>query len=434
MNEKAATPPRYSPTYVNYVLGVILLVMIFNIVDRTITSILLDDIKKELALSDRQLGILLGPAFAVVYTIASLPIAHWADHGVRRSIVALGLLAWSAATAATALVGNFGHLLAARMAVGIGEAAGSAPSQSMITDYVPAERRARALSVVSIGAIAGLAVGQIAGGWLGEWYGWRAAFVIVGLPGIAVAILVRFTVREPVRSGSPGSFFDALWYMLRLPSFRWILVCGSLALVASMGRNLWEPTFLRRVYGFDAATAGTWYFLIGPLPAALGIYLGARIGDQLGSRDARWYLWIAVIGQVIATPLQTAFVLWPEDQRLSLGGSLPAIPVGFLFSIVGAVTGSFFTAPLLAVTLTLVLPAMRAKAAAIATATHSLVGHGFGPYLVGEISGQLTPTYGVYALRYALLVATLMPLVSAAFFALAARTVRADVARAQAVA
>jgi predicted MFS family arabinose efflux permease len=422
--------PRYSPAYVNYVLGVVLLVMIFNIVDRTITAILLDDIKPELGLSDRQLGLLLGPAFAVVYTIASLPISHWADRGVRRSIVALGLLAWSAATALTALVSNFGQLLAARMAVGIGEAAGSAPSQSMITDYVPAERRARALSVVSLGAIAGLAVGQIAGGWLGEWYGWRAAFVMVGLPGIAVALLVRLTVREPVRSGgAAGSFLDAVRYMLALPSFRWILVCGSLALIASMGRNLWEPTFLRRVYRYEPGTAGTWYFLIGPLPAAFGIYLGARLGDWLGSRDARWYLWVAVIGQILATPLQTAFVLWPEHQVVSPGDALPEIPVAFLFSIVGAVLGSLFTAPLLAVTLTLVQPAMRAKAAAIATATHSLFGHGLGPYLVGEVSAQLTPTYGVYALRYALLVATLMPLVSALFFWLAARTVREDIAR-----
>jgi MFS family permease len=434
MNPSPEAAPRYSPAYVNYVLGVVLLVMIFNIVDRTITAILLDDIKAELVLSDRQLGILLGPAFAVVYTLASLPIAHWADRGVRRSIVAWGLLAWSAVTALTARVANFEQLLAARMAVGIGEAAGSAPMQSMITDYVPAERRARALSVVSIGAIAGLAIGQIAGGWLGELYGWRAAFVIVGLPGIAVALLVRLSVVEPPREASAAdratTFWEALVYMLKLPSFRWILVCGSLALVASMGRNLWEPTFLRRVYGYEKAAAGTWYFLIGPLPAALGIYLGARLGDRLGSRDARWYLWVAVIGQSLATPLQTAFVLWPEDHRLSLGGLLPALPVSFLFSIAGAVVGSLFTAPLLAVTLTLVRPAMRAKAAAIATATHSLIGHGLGPYLVGEISGQLTPAYGVHALRYALLVATLTPLLSAAFFALAARSVRADIARA----
>jgi hypothetical protein len=138
---------------------------------------------------------------------------------------------------------------------------------------------------------------------------------------------------------------------------------------------------------------------------------------------------VAVIGQILATPLQTAFVLWPEHQVVSPGDALPEIPVAFLFSIVGAVLGSLFTAPLLAVTLTLVQPAMRAKAAAIATATHSLFGHGLGPYLVGEVSAQLTPTHGVYALRYALLVATLMPLVSALFFWLAARTVREDIAR-----
>jgi predicted MFS family arabinose efflux permease len=320
------------------------------------------------------------------------------------------------------------------MAVGIGEAAGSAPSQSMISDYVPAERRARALSVVSIGAIGGLAIGQMAGGWLGQWYGWRAVFVMAGLVGIPIAILVRTTVREPARTHSAGaaaSMGTSLRYMLSQPSFRWLLVAGTFALIASMGRNLWEPTFLRRIYGYEAGAAGTWYFLVGPLPAALGIYLGARLGDRWGSRDARGYLWIPVIGQVAATPLQTAFVLWPEADRFALPWGLPELPVAFLFSIVGSVVGSLFTAPVLALTISLVRPHMRAQAAALSTAVHGLIGHGIGPYLVGDLSSRLTPTYGTYALRYALLLATLMPIVSAIFFALGTRTVREDKARAE---
>jgi MFS family permease len=439
MSQLSAAPPRYSPAYVNYVLGVVLIVMIFNIVDRTITSILLQQIKRDLDLSDRQLGVLVGLAFALLYSVASLPIARLADRGSRRTIVALGLLAWSAATAVTALVGNFWQLLAARMAVGIGEAAGSAPSQSLISDYVPPERRARGLSVVSIGAVAGLAVGQIAGGWLGQWYGWRAAFVIAGLPGIAVALLVRFTVDEPPRGHSEGgmaaglaaSFGESLRYMLSLPSFVWLLVAGSLALIASMGRNLWEPTFLIRVYDMREGAAGTWYFLIGPLPAALGIYLGARLADRLGRIDARWYMWVPVIGQVLATPLQTGFVLWPEDHRIGLPGGLPALPVAFLLSAAGAVVGSLFTAPMLAVTQNLVRPNMRALAAAFSTAVHGLIGHGLGPLVVGDLSDRLTPAYGVHAIRYALVFATLMPLLSALFCLLCARTLRADLARAK---
>jgi MFS family permease len=421
---------------VNYVLGVVLLVMIFNIVDRTITSILLQDIKRDLALSDRQLGVLVGLAFASVYAVASLPIALRADRGVRRTIIAVGLLAWSAATAVTALVGNFYQLLAARMAVGIGEAAGSAPSQSLISDYVPRGRRARALSVVSIGAIAGLAIGQIAGGWLGQWYGWRAAFVIVGLPGILMAAIVRFTVDEPPRGHSDGgaptapptSFAESMRYMLGLPSYRWMMVGGSLALVASMGRNLWEPAFLMRVYGFKSGAAGTWYFAVSSLPAALGVYLGARLADHLGQRDARWYMWVPVIGLSLSAPLQTLFVLWPETQYLSF---LPGMPVAFLFSIAGAIIGSLFTAPILALTQNLVRPSMRALSAALTTATHSLIGHGFGPFVVGDLSQRLTPTYGDFAIRYALLFATLMPFAAAAFCALSARTLREDLARAQ---
>jgi len=430
--DPSAPRPNYPPAYVNYVLGVIFVVTIFNIVDRTVTSILLEDIKRELDLTDLQLGVLQGLAFSIVYTVASLPIAYWADRGVRRSIVALGLVAWSAATAVTAFVGSFAQLLGARMAVGIGEAAGSAPSQSLISDYVPPERRARALSVISIGSIAGLAIGQIAGGWLGQWYGWRNVFLIVGLPGIAVALLMRLSVREPARTTrDAASFGQSMLTMWSQPSFRWLLVAGTFALIASMGRNLWEPSFLRRIYHYEAGAAGTWYFLIGPLPAACGIYLGARLGDRLGHGDARWYLWIPVIGQILATPLQTAFVLWPESQRIPLPGGLPELPLGFLFSIAGAVCGSLFTAPLLAITISLVPANMRAQAAAVSTAVHGLIGHGLGPFLVGALSVRLEPTHGIYSLRYALLLATLMPIVSSVFFALAARTVREDKARAE---
>lgn len=439
MSQSSTPPPGYSPAYVNYVLGVLLVVMVFNIVDRTITSILLQDIKNDLDLSDRQLGVLVGLAFALLYSVTSLPIALWADRGVRRSIIAWGLLAWSAATALTALVGNFWQLLAARMAVGIGEAAGSAPSQSLISDYVPPQRRARGLSVISIGAIGGLALGQIAGGWFGEWYGWRTAFVIAGLPGLAIALLVRLTVHEPPRGHSEGgvsaashaSFGESLRYLLSLPSFVWLLVAGSLALIAAMGRNLWEPTFLIRVYEYRTGAAGSWYVLIGPLPAALGIYLGARLADRLGRSDARWYLWVPVIGQILATPLQTAFVLWPETHRLALPGGLPALPVAFLFSAAGAVTGSLFTAPLLAVTQNLARPNLRAMAAAFSAAVHGLIGHGLGPLVVGDLSERLTPNHGPHAIRYALLFATLMPIASAVVFALAARTLRADLARAK---
>jgi MFS family permease len=432
--------PEYSPAYVNYVLGVVMLVMIFSIVDRTITSILLVDIGRELQLSDRQLGVLVGLAFTLVYSAASLPVARWADLGVRRSIIAWGLVAWSAATALTALAQNFFQILLARMAVGIGEAAGSAPSQSLISDYVPPSRRARGLSVVSIGAVAGLALGQVAGGWLGQWYGWRFAFVAAGLPGLLIALMVRFTVREPPRGHSEGgrvetgphqSMREVLAYMVGLPAFRWLLVAGSLSLFAAMGRNLWEPTFLIRVYEMRTGPAGTWYFLIGPLPAALGIYLGARLSDRLSRRDARWYMWIPAIGHLAGVPLQSAFVMWPEQHRLALPGGLPELPVGFLFSAAGGVLFSFFTAPVLAVTQGLVRPRMRALAAAFMTAVHGLVGHGLGPLLIGDLNERLAPVYGAHAIRYSLLVTTLLPLLASVFYLVCARTLRADLARAR---
>ncbi len=438
-------PPAddFSPGYVRYVLSIVLGVMIFNNVDRTILSILIGPIKAEFALSDTQMGWLLGPAFTIVYSVLALPVARWADFGVRRSIVAGGLFLWSLFTAGTYWVQSFWQLFAVRMGVGVGEAAGTAPSLSMLTDYVSPERRARGISVVPIGAVTGMGLGMIVGGHLNELYGWRVAFLAAGLPGILLALLMRLSVEEPPRRGRTGaapgateeeSLGDALRYLFSLRTYRFILGANAFSLFAAMGRNLWEPEFIVRIYDMGTGSAGTWYFLTSPVPSMLGIYLGGRFGDRLGSLDARWLLWVPAIGQVVSVPILLAFLLWPETDLVALPGfaaalGVPAIPVAFVLSFVGSVFGSFFTAPFLATVQGIAKPRVRALAAAISTTVSSFVGLCAGPLLVGVVSDAFQARFGEEALRYSLLVPTAAPLLSSLVCVAGARWVGGDLER-----
>jgi MFS family permease len=300
MTADTPSPSGFSTAYVRYALSLIFLVAVFNVCDRTIMSVLVPEIRAEMGLTDRHLGVLMGPAFAVVHVVAGLPIARLADRTSRRTIIAAGLFAWSLLTIAQGLARSFPQLLAARMGVGIGEAAGSPPSHSLLADYASPEKRARALSVLQIGALCGTGLGMVLGGWVNEVWGWRAAFVAVGIPGIALAVLVLGTLREPPRGISDGlaagasdgagapareSALGAALHLLRTPTYGWMLAGVCAAGVVAIGRSAWEPTFLREVYGMGSADAGLTYFLISPLPSAVGALAGAWLVDHLGRRD-----------------------------------------------------------------------------------------------------------------------------------------------------
>lgn len=437
--EEAPLEGPYPAAYTRYVLFLLLLVAVFNNVDRTILSILVEPIKADFQLTDTEMGAAMGVAFVLVYTVTALPVARWAEFGVRRSIIAGGLFLWSLFTAATYWVQNFGQLFLMRMGVGIGEAAGTPPSLSLLSDYLPRHRRARGISVIPVGAVTGMGLGMVAGGFINEAYGWRIAFVAAGVPGILLAVLVRFTMREPVRGGSEArghsnqsaTLLEAIRYLLGLRSFQVILVANAFANFAAMGRNLWEPSFLIRTYEMGTGSAGLWYFLTSPLPSMLGIYLGGRYADRLGARDPRWYLWVPAAGQTLSVPILVAFLLWPESDRMALPAFMARlgvadIPVAFVFSIVGSVFSTFFTAPFLASIQNIAKLRMRAMAAALSTAVSSFVGLCAGPLLVGVVSDAFQSSYGSDALRYSLLVPTLAPLLSALVCVLGAGTIQRD--------
>jgi MFS family permease len=328
------------------------------------------------------------------------------------------------------------------MGVGVGEAAGTAPSLSMLSDYVPRERRARSLSVISIGAVTGLGFGMILGGHLNELYGWRMAFLVAGLPGVLLAVILRFTVAEPPRGGSEKgkvdtagvSVTESVAYLFSLRTFWFILAANAFSLFAAMGRNLWEPEFLVRTYELGTGSAGTWYFLTSPLPSMLGIFLGGYFADRLGSRNAGWYLVVPALGQLVSVPILIAFLLWPEGDRIALPGFVAAlgvesIPVAFVLSFVGSIFGSFFTAPFLATLQSISKIRMRALVAALSTTASSFVGHTAGPLVVGAVSDSFEAAYGTDALRYSLLVPTSAPVLSALVCLVGARFVRGDLAR-----
>jgi len=283
-----------SERYRSYALGLLLVVYVFNFIDRQILTILLEPIKQDLELSDTALGFLTGFAFAFFYTFAGIPIARWAASGSRTTIIALGLFLWSAATALTGFARGFVHLAAARVGVGLGEAACSPPAHSLISDYFPPERRATALGIYALGIPIGGAIGTLAGGWINELFDWRTAFLVVGLPGVALALVTRLTLREPPRGrfDAPAaagaqreSIREVFAFLWGLRSFRHMSFAAALHAFVGYGAAAFAPSFLIRIHDFSTGELSTWLAGIAITFGSLGTYLGGSFTDGLAQRD-----------------------------------------------------------------------------------------------------------------------------------------------------
>jgi len=427
-SETSATSPEYSRPYVIYTIGIVFLVSIFNVVDRYILSVLAPSIQEDLALSDAQLGILLGPSFSVVHFAAVLPAAWLADRYARRSVVAAGLFVWSLMTTLGGAASGFWPLFMTRMGVGIGEAAGSPPSVALLSDTAPAEWRTRALSTITVGALVGVATGMIVGGYLGQHYSWRVALVAVGLPGLALALLVRFSLREPPRTtASKISPVEAGQHLFGLASFRWAVAGVCIANIAIAGRNLWEPTFLDRAYGLSGAALGGTYVLISALPSTLGALSGASITDRLSRHDPRWLAWVCAGSIGFGSPFLVGFLIWDPAHLITIGDA--TFPFSFLLSALGSLFLGAFSPPMASLAQALATPQMRSLAHAIWTMPYTLIGMGVGPMLIGALSGSWSESYGDDSLRRALILTSALLPIGAAGFLVAARTLRADITR-----
>ena len=405
-DQQAPADFRVSGAYSTYVLVLLFGVAVLNMLDRQILGMLVVPIKAEFGVSDTAIGFLTGPSFALFYALAGIPIARWADRGVRRSIISLGLLLWSGLTLASGMVGHFGQLVVARLGVGVGEAAGTPPSHALISDYFPPDRRAFALAVFTVGASTGVAMAHLVGGWIGELWGWRMVFVVAGVPGLLLAVLMRFTVREPPRGrfeGEPSprgqssgqaraqeSWLAAIGVLARIPSYRHLVASASLHSFAFSGSMIWYPPFLTRVHGLSPSEIGTSLALYSSLPAGLGIFVGGILTDRLMRRDVRWLQGYAGVTMLAFAPFALGFLF------------LPGRTLAFVCLVVSAFMMGTSTPGIHVTTQALAPARMRSLASAINLLLLSLVGAGLGPFFVGVMNDVLEPRLGAEAVRYTL--------------------------------
>jgi predicted MFS family arabinose efflux permease len=405
-----------------YALVMLTIAYAFNFIDRQILVILQEPIKADMGLSDAQLGLLSGFSFALVYITAGIPIAYWADRGNRRNIVALAVTVWSGMTALSGFAQNYSQLLLARIGVGIGEAGGSPPAHAMISDYYPPEKRATALSIYSTGVHIGVLVGFLAGGFISQTLGWRAAFMAVGLPGVIFATIFFFTVREPERgrweSSAQAQYKPTLVETFRvLAQYRsfWYLAAGAgLTAFAGYGNGNFTPSFLMRSHGLEVANVGILLAIFGGGGGVIGTLLGGYFADRFGATDKRWYFWVPAIAGGIAFPLSIPYLL--------LGNT--TIVIGLMFIV--TILINTYLGPCLAISHSLVPPAMRALTSAILFFVLNLIGLGMGPLTAGILSDYFTEAHGADGLRYAMLVVGLIASVGVLMFVLASRSLPRD--------
>lgn len=415
--------------YKAYVLGLLTIVYGFNFIDRQILVILQEPIKAELGLSDTQLGLLTGFAFAVFYVVCGIPIAKWAEHSSRRTIIALAITVWSSMTALSGLVQNYTQLLLARIGVGVGESGGSPPAHSMLSDIYPPEKRATALSIYSTGVNIGVLIGFLLGGWINEFFGWRMAFFVVGLPGVLVAILLRFTVVEPTRGMSqnmtvdgdaPGIGQTIRFLFSRLTFVHLAIACGLQAFTG-YGTGTWTPSFFIRSHEMSVGEIGTWMAFVQGGSGIVGTIIGGYVADRLGALDKRWYCLVPCIAGLIAMPMMVSVYIIPHAEAALL---MKIPPTVLYYTYVGAS---------LAAAHALVGVRMRALTSAILMFVLNLIGMGLGPLAIGMLSDALEPYFGIESLRYALIILGITaPLWAAFHFWRASKTITQDISQAPA--
>ncbi len=401
----------------HYVLGILTIILLFNSLERVALGILLEPIKVDFDLSDTQLGLLGGIAFAVFYSIMGLPIARWADTGNRVTIISLSCVLWSAAVALCGLANSFVQLLLIRVVVAVGEAGCLPPAFSLMADYFNRAERPRAVAIYGLGATFALVIGYFLGGWLSDHYGWRITIIAFGAPGVLLGLLAWLTLKEPrlERSAAPGDQAtgqDDHW--TRRPSashqstiaevcaklwanttFRRLLLCLSGLLFFNLGIAQWLPAFFIRTHGFTTEQIGAWLAIV----AGLGGLLGACVGGELAARYAAnneslqlRAMTVALCGSGVAAIIS----------YLTSNAYVALATLGLYIFGLSAMNG-----PLFATMQTLVPEHMRAMAFAIAYLVANLLGMGLGPVAAGALSDLYQSWAHEESLRYALL--TLAP-------------------------
>lgn len=421
----AVASPSVSP-HARYVLLILTVVYTFNFIDRQIIAILSPAIKADLGLSDSMLGLLKGLAFAVLYTTLGIPIAWLADRFNRVTIVSISLAVWSAFTALSGFAQNALQLMLARIGVGIGEAGGTPPSHAILSDYFPKEKRAGALATYSLGIPIGQMLAFLAGGYVVQEFGWRNAFFLVGVPGILLAIVLKLTVKEPVRGamerGAPKaqvSFKDGLKALLSIPTYWGFIVAVTLASFTGYGMGMWAVDFYKRTYGLSYTDITVPLGLLNGVAYALGTYLGGALVDRVAAKDKSAYAWIPGAGMLLTIP--AGFLsLWAPTPFWAFFWTAP-----FLIGL------GMYLGPSMSMVQTLAPVNLRAFATAFYFFILNLVALGLAPVWIGAMSDVFAAEHGeTTGLRLALTTLGVSSLLAALAFFWTARKVPADWAKA----
>lgn len=379
-------------------LALLTLAYTLNFIDRSIINVLAQSIKEDLRISDSQLGLLSGIAFAIFYTSLGIPIARLAERHSRVKIISAALVVWSSMTAVCGMAGSFAQLFLARVGVGVGEAGCSPAALSLISDYYPPRQRATAMAVYSLGIPMGFLFGAVLGGWIAHTFDWRTAFVVVGLPGVLLGVIILFVMKEPVRGGfdpvaatkTHPSLADVFRRIGARPAILHAGFATALVGFASFGVSSFFVPFLMRGFNLNVAQAGTGYGLVMGISAAAGLLLGGVVSDWAGKRDARFYALVPALGLLISAPLLIG-AIFQQDLTLMVLLAGPACLLSYMH-----------TGPTLGMIQNMVLPTMRASVTAIQFLFINLLGLGLGPVVVGWASDRFATSAfagdGAYAI------------------------------------
>ena len=404
-----------SNTYRYYVLIMLMLSYLLSITDRMIMSILIEPIKADFAISDTQVGLLAGFAFTLFYVVLGIPIARFADRSNRKNIISAAVGLWSLMTALCGMASGFWTLFLARIGVGIGEAGGQPPAISMIADYFDKHELSRAMGIYISGAILGTAGGFALGGILADMFGWRMTFIVLGLPGVALAILMFFSVKEPQRGKFSGAatpekqqpVFPTLKSLIGNSTYIRIVLPNAMIITATYAVSLWFAPILLRNFDISVAEVGIYLGLCFAAGGVPGMVVGGYLGDKLSARDPRWRAWLPALATLLAIPAiyGALFV-----QSLLLLFVLFSIGYGLIVSTQG---------PILSLVQLNVKPTERALAVSFANVFATIVGYAVATPLAGWISDTLSVSYGSMSLNIAVFVVitlTLVPAVPAYLF------------------
>lgn len=403
----------------NVTWGLLLLVSVFSYLDRQIFTLFQDDIKAELGLGDAQLGLLTGLSFALFYTLAAFPIARYADRGDRRAIIAVCVSVWSLATAFCGLAHSFWQMVLVRVGLAAGEAGAGPAGISLLTEIFPISRRTTIITSTLAASSVGLSLGMALGGWLSQFYGWRTVFIIIGLPGVLLGVLVFLFASEPRRSGRGQddvaeqlSLSDVFRTMTGSVSLRWIALLLSTVPLTGTAFILWGASFLQRIHDMSKAETGLW--LGGALAAGLvlGNLAAGWVSDRYGKADPRWNGWFAGITLFATFPLALAFIYTPNKY----------IAIGAFVLVKFSIT--LFLGPTMNMSFTQVPVAMRAMMSATMSMIIGLAGVGLGGTLTGVLSQAFSPAYGDLSLQPALALISCLLLIGGTAAIQAGRTAR----------